>query len=113
MQAAQPPPAARKHPAAAMIPNGPVKAPKGRHTVEAEAQAVPQQAKMQAVVAAGPLSTGGVLLRLINTMIDTKMTREFNETIFIISSCQLTRNCRMNSVDAIKLILPSCSPARV
>ena len=62
------------------------------HTVEAEAQAVPQQAKMQAAVAAGPLSTGGVLLRLINTMIDTKMTREFNETIFIISSCQLTRN---------------------
>ena len=62
------------------------------HTVEAEAQAVPQQAKMQAAVAAGPLSTGGVLLRLINTMIDTKMTKEFNETIFIISSCQLTRN---------------------
>ena len=62
------------------------------HTVEAEAQAVPQQAKMQAAVAAGPVSTGGVLLRLINTMIDTKMTKEFNETIFIISSCQLTRN---------------------
>ena len=30
VQAAQPPPAARKHPAAAMIPNGPVTAPKGR-----------------------------------------------------------------------------------
>ena len=30
VQAAQPPPAARKHPAAAMIPAGPVTAPKGR-----------------------------------------------------------------------------------
>jgi len=29
-QAVQPPPAARKHPAAAMIANGPVAAPKGR-----------------------------------------------------------------------------------
>ena len=61
------------------------------HTVEAEAQAVPQQAKMQATVVAGPLSTGGVLLRLINTMIDMKMMKEFNVTIFIISRCQLTR----------------------
>jgi len=52
-----------------MIANGPVAAPKGRHTPAAEAQAVPQQAKMQVAVAAGPVSTGGVLLRLINTMI--------------------------------------------
>ena len=62
------------------------------HTAEAEVQAPPQQAKMQAAPDAGPLSAGGVLLRLTNTMIDTKMTKEFNETIFIISSCKLTRN---------------------
>jgi len=47
---------------------------------------VPQQAKMQAAVAAGPVSTGGVLLRLINTMIDMKMEKEVNELIFIISA---------------------------
>ena len=45
-----------------------------------------QQAKMQAAVAAGPVSTGGVLLRLINTMIDMKMEKEVNESIFIIST---------------------------
>ena len=61
------------------------------HTSAAERQAVPQQDKMQEAVAAGPLSTVGVLLRLINIMIDTRMTKEFKETIFIIN-CQLTRN---------------------
>ena len=41
---------------------------------------------MQAAVAPGPVSTGGVLLRLINTMIDMKMEKEVNESIFIIST---------------------------
>ncbi|KAK2548281.1 putative skeletal organic matrix protein 4, partial [Acropora cervicornis] len=84
-----------------------------RKTFEAEAQAVPQQAKMQAAVAAGPLSTGGVLLRLINTMIDTKMTMEFNETIFIISSCQLTRNLEIRPKQpAVQAAQPPPAPSK-
>ena len=62
------------------------------HTSATEAQALPQQDQMHITVVVGSLSTGGVLPRLINSMIDTKITKEFSETIFIISSCQLTRN---------------------
>lgn len=86
-QAAHPPPAAMKHPVAARSPNIPVAAPRGRQTVEAEAQAVPQQAKMQVAVAAGPVSTVGVLHKLNSTMRDTKMVMELMVKIFISSCC--------------------------
>jgi len=55
-------------------------------TAEAEAQAVPQQAKMQAAVVAGPVSTVGVLLRLNSTMRERKMVMELSPKIFITSS---------------------------
>jgi len=58
-------------------------------TVEAEAQAVPQQAKMQVAVVAGPVWTAGVLLRLNSTMRQRKMVMELRPKIFIMSSCQL------------------------
>lgn len=84
-QAAHPPPAAMKHPVAASSPNIPVAPPRGRQTAEAEAQAVPQQAKMQAAAAAGPVSTVGVLHRLNSTMSDMKMVMELMAKIFITS----------------------------
>ena len=46
--------------------------------------------KRQVVAAVGPLSTGGVLLRPINSMVTIRMEKNFNETIFIISSYQVT-----------------------
>lgn len=86
-QAAHPPPAARKHPVAARSPNTPVAAPRGRQTYEAEVQAAPQQAKMQAAVAAGPVSTVGVLHKLNSTMRDTKMVMALMVKSFITSCC--------------------------
>lgn len=70
-------------------------------TFAAEAQAVPQQVKMQAAIAAGPVSTAGVLLRLNSTMRERKMAMELRPKIFITSSCQLTelvKNCNMKSI---------------
>ena len=55
-------------------------------TAEAPEQGPALQATMQAAVTAGPLSTGGVLLRLINTKIGMNMEKEVNESIFIIST---------------------------
>ena len=58
-------------------------------TAEAEAQAVPQQAKMQVAVVAGPVSTAGVLHRLNSTIRVRKMVMELRPKIFITSRCQL------------------------
>ena len=57
-------------------------------TAEAEAQAVPQQAKMQVAVVAGPVSTAGVLHRLNSTIRVRKMVMELRPKIFIAPSCQ-------------------------
>lgn len=72
------------------FPNRPVTDLKGEHAKATPAQTLLMHVKRQVVVAVGPLSTVGVLLRPINSMINIKVEKKFIETIFIISSFQVT-----------------------
>lgn len=72
------------------FPNRPITDVKGEHAKATPAQTLLMHDKRQVVVAVGPLSTGGVLLRPINSIINIKVEKKFNEAFFIISSFQVT-----------------------